>query len=451
MKILRANRSHWSVLIALAAVLAGASATAQTAGPQQGDKKAEASPLRHVNQSLPQWIRLSGEFRNRIEGRTSFGFQPGTEDGYDLTRLRLNLEILPRKWIRGFVQAQDSRAHAIEPSHVSPALKDIVDLRQAYVELGTDEKLRLRGGRQELKFGTERLIGAFDWSNTSRTFDGARFTINGKRIGVDVFALTVVNIYTNRFDKPRPGENFYGVYGSLNDVLPHATLEPYVLWKTLPHVQSETGQPGDADIVTVGLRWVGKLPSGFDYALEAARQEGHFSTDDFSAWAGYGIVGYSPPKFALKPRVSLEYDYASGDRARGDGKVETFDQLYPTNHAYYGIADQVGWPNIRDLRVGVDVKPLAKTKVAFDYHFFRLASGQDGLYNAAGALVVRPPAGGAAHLDVGREADIYLTWTPLRQVAVGGGFGHLFPGRFLKENSAGSGTSFPYAFLTYSF
>ncbi len=430
-----------------------ASAQGEMPKAQAPPEEAEVSPLQSVNQSLPDWLHFGGEFRDRFEGRTAFGFRPGADDYYDLTRLRLSLEISPRRWIHAFVQAQDSRALGISPGRVTPALKDIFDLRQAYIELGTGDETRvsLRVGRQELKFGTERLVGALDWGNTARSFDAARLTIRGKRLGVDLFGSSVVVINMDRFDKPRPGENFYGAYGSLRDILPHSVIEPYVLWKVLPHARSETGAAGDADIVTVGFRGAGRATSNLDYSLEAARQGGHISTDAVSAWAAYGILGYTLPRLALQPRLSVEYDYATGDRARGDGTVGTFDQLYPTNHSFYGIADQVGWRNIRDLRTGIDVKPHPKTKVAFDYHFFWLASGHDGLYNASGVLVVQAPATGATHLDIGREADIYLTWSPWAVVSIGTGFGHLFPGRFLRENSPGSGTSFPYAFLTYRF
>ncbi len=420
--------------------------------PSASEQKS-SSPVTPVNRLLPKWLRLGGEFRDRAEGRTAYGFRPGVDDAYDLTRARLSLEITPRDWVRGFFQVQDARVLGIDRSRVTPALKDVFDLRQGYVEFTAGEKTRLnlRIGRQELIFGTERLVGALDWGNTARSFDAARLTLSSARARVDVFASSVVNININSFDKPLPGQNLYGVYGSLKDIVPQSTLEPYVLWKTLPRARDELGASGDADIVTTGARFVGQLPRAFDYALEGARQEGHFASEEVSAWAIYGIGGLTAVRLPLKPRFSAEYDFATGDRSRTDGKISTFDQLYPTNHSYYGIADQVGWRNIKDFRSGVEVHPHAKLKITFDHHFFWLASAHDGLYNASGVLVVRPPASGALHTDVGREADIFAAWSPMREVTIGTGFGHLFPGRFLKENSPGSSTSFPYAFLTYRF
>jgi hypothetical protein len=106
---------------------------------------------------------------------------------------------------------------------------------------------------------------------------------------------------------------------------------------------------------------------------------------------------------------------------------------------------------MRGLRAGTDFSPHPKIKVNFDYSFFWLASRRDGLYNAGGALVVQAPAGGALHTDIGQEADIFVSYAPAAELSLGAGFGHLFPGRFLEENSAGSGTSFPYVFANYRF
>ena len=65
---------------------------------------------------------------DRAEGRTAYGFKPGIDDGYDLTRLRLNLEVAPKKWVRVFVQGQDARALGIDQSHLNSTLKDVFDL-----------------------------------------------------------------------------------------------------------------------------------------------------------------------------------------------------------------------------------------------------------------------------------------------------------------------------------
>ena len=110
-------------------------------------------------------------------------------------------------------------------------------------------------------------------------------------------------------------------------------------------------------------------------------------------------------------RVFGEYNYASGDETPGDGLRGTFDQLYPTAHDKYGLADQVGWKNIHHLRTGLEFRPHAKLALAGGYHSFWLASATDALYNAGGTAIARIPTG-APDRHVGQELDIQATYTP---------------------------------------
>lgn len=45
-------------------------------------------------------------------------------------------------------------------------------------------------------------------------------------------------------------------------------------------------------------------------------------------------------------RIGGEYNVASGDPDRTDGASATFDNLFHTNHGFYGQADQVSWRNM---------------------------------------------------------------------------------------------------------
>jgi hypothetical protein len=350
------------------------------------------------------------------------------------------------------LQGQDSQAGARNAKPDAPPFENTFDLRQAYVEFGNVEggKFALRGGRQELVFGEQRLVGHLNWTNTARSFDAVRASYRNNDFRVDAFAASVVNLREAEPDRRADGNNFHGVYAAFSTIVPNSAVEPYVFWRVSRGVRSEAGALGQMDFKTVGFRWAGKLPANFDYGIEIAGQTGSQSSDDIKAWAGHWVAGYTLPAARFTPRFVAEYNYASGDANPTDGKRGTFDQLYPTAHDKYGLADQVGWKNIHDIRSGVELKPSPKLSISGFYHSWWLAQTRDGLYNAAGNLVFRVPAGTAGR-HVGQEADFQAVFVLNNLVQIGGGYAHLFPGTFLKNATPGKALDSSYVMVTYLF
>lgn len=435
------------VVLVLSLALAAFSET-PAANAQPGDKLLSED----VNAELPKWLQLGGEYRARLEGFTGGGFKTNTEDAYLLSRLRLNLTIRPQSWLKFGFQGQDARVFWKNQHPAAPPSQDTFDLRQVYVEVGDVEKSKasFRGGRQELAFGDERLIGNSNWTNTARSFDALRGTLRGGRYHVDLFAARVVKQQDGEFDWSTPGNNLYGAYGGIEKLVPNGTVEPYFLWRRQSALKTEIGSVGTMNYGTVGLRWVGKLRASWDYGLEMDRQSGSLRTDTIGAWAGHWVLGKTLPTKHLHPRIALEYNYASGDANPKDGHRGTFDQLYATGHDKYGMDDQVGWKNIRNARLSLETKPAKKWTAVAKYDAWWLADPHDGLYNAASTLVVRV-ANGSAGRFVGQELDSFVAYKFSKQFQFGGGFGHIFPGTFLKHATQGQAYNFPYATTTFVF
>jgi hypothetical protein len=445
----------------LSALAAGDSAVAEPKTPANAplaparDPDAGWTPAAYLNARLPQWLRLSGEFRNREEGRTAYGFTPGDKDAYGLTRLRIGFDVLPNSWFHAFVQARDSEVIGANPKNVTSSMKDVFDLNQAYIELRNGEHawISLKTGRQELYFGDERLVARSDWSNASREFDAVRLTLGTQHIGalLDVFAASVVINYPTSFGKIQPGHNFYGVNLALTKLVPRASLEPYVYLKTVPSVTGFDKRAGDERLYTTGLRCSGIILEGFDYRARYSIQVGHYADDSIHAWAGYGVLGYTVQKTRLAPRFSIEYNYASGNKAIGGSVIGTFDQLYPTIHQWRRLTDLFGEQNIKDLKPGFDFRPTRRMRAYFVMSDLSLASRYDSVYSNTGAVLVKVPEGGARSKDIGKEGDVYGTYDVNRRLQIGAGFGHLVVGQFLKQASPGGNSSYPYAFADYYF
>jgi len=425
------------------------------ATPPRPDAEAGWTPAAYVNSWLPHWLRFSGEFRDREEGRTSYGFKPGVDDAYGLTRVRLGLDATPTSWLHAFIQARDSEVIGANPKNVTSSMKDVFDLNQAYIELRNGENgwFSLTTGRQELNFGDERLIGRSNWSNASRSFDAVRLVLRSQDYGarLDMFASSVVKNYPDSPDRVQAGRNFYGGNLSLSKVVPKATIEPYLYVKTVSSVAGLDKVKGNERLYTSGLRWAGTVPGGLDYRARYSIQTGHYADNSIHAWAGYAVFGYTIAKSRLQPRFSIEYNYASGNKAIGSPVVGTFDLLYNTTHQWNRITDLFGEENITDLKPGFDFRPLRKMRVHLFVSDLKLASRYDGLYDTTGAVLVKVPKGGALSKDIGKEGDIYATYDINRRLQFGTGFGHLYAGQFLKQNTPGASASYPYAFLDYHF
>jgi hypothetical protein len=405
-----------------------------------------ADPGNFLRERLPPWLKLSGEFRSRMEGRTGFNFEPGNDDAYTLFRVRVNVNITPVSWLEVGFQGTDSRVAGIAPVRPLGIFKNPADIRQAYVRFGnTKGPIRLTIGRQLLNYGAQRILGPLDWTNNSRNWDAIKLELGNADTKLDIFASSVVETSPlRRLDQPRRGYNIHGAYGALRKLIPFSTLEPYLLYKT----------GGGSGVTTAGLR-LASLPAksalkGWDYQVEASQQYGRFAGLAHQAWAFSGLAGKTLTPLRWSPRLSAEYSAASGDRNPGDRVHRTFDHLLGTNHLFYGLVDAVGWQNMRNVRLGLDAKPRKSLQFVADYHWLWLGSASDSLYDVAGRATVRPRAGNTAR-SIGTELDFTVNWTASSQWKIGGGVGHLFAGSFLKQNSAGSNQTFPYVFTQYSF
>jgi hypothetical protein len=455
-------RIHKSVVVCLMAVtvlgLSRAACAQQTAQQAQTPAPLQAAtpgpiPL-GVNGQLAPWLQVRGEYRTRIEGFSNGGFVDGNDDAYWLGRLRLNATVRPSKSIGFFVQTQDARAFDKTTGGLLTPVRNTFDLRQAYGEFGTTTMVR--AGRQEINLGEQRLIGGVNWLNNARTFDGGRLTIKRKGVTIDAFAVSVVTIQPDTsarsygISTSGNGNALYGTYVSLTTLVPKQTLEPFFFWRQSRGIAAELGGTATLHQATTGARMAGKFSPTVDYSGDLVIQTGSAGPDSIRAWASHSVVGKTFAGVSLKPRVFGEFNHASGDTNAKDGTRGTFDQLYPTGHDKYGLADQVGWKNINHLRAGVELKPTTKWQVSGGYHSYWLASATDALYNAGGAVVARSTAGTAGRY-VGQEVDIQTAYAYSPQLQLAGGFAHLIPGTFLKNTTQGHAYSYPFVMVTYVF
>ena len=436
----------------------------QSSNPTTPDQTADSNknqtswlfPVENVDRALPGWLRFGGEYRSRVEG--TYGIKWASKnDLYLLSRLRINATIQPTRWLSFFGEMQDARV-LLNNQNVAntPSNQDTWDIRQAYVQLGSSKEgwVDLTVGRQVLAFGDERVIGPSDYTNTARTFDAVRLNLHHAESKVSLFASSVVVQREGVIDHHFQGNNLYGVYGSLHDVIPRATLEPYVLWRVAPSnpILTASSFPGSLSQVTVGVRLAGDLPGAFDYNIEMARQTGSIGTRSIASWAGYWSLGKTFRSVATTPRLFIETNYASGTKDPNGNTWSTYDEIYPSEHDKLGFADQIGKRNIQQLRAGI-VETIGKSRkwsLKEAYMNFWLATVHDGLYTNSGTPSL-PAAPTTADRHVGQEIDLIADYKVHEGIAVGFGYARIFAGPFLKAVTPGKDYNYPFFYLTYRF
>jgi hypothetical protein len=194
---------------------------------------------------------------------------------------------------------------------------------------------------------------------------------------------------------------------------------------------------GDLDEKTAGLRWVGKLPFGFDYGIESALQRGTQANEPISAWATHLVTGFTLPNVQHLPRFFAEFNRGSGDNNPKDGVHGTFDTLYPSSHDKFGVADQFGWANIMHAREGFQYRLRPSLTFALADNSFWLANQRDGIYSGGKMIIA---SNGKEGNYIGNEPDFQARWNAASHTQVDFAVGHIFTGEFLQKT--GHGTAF---------
>src|SRR5438034_10976948 len=126
------------------------------------------------------WFTLGGQARERAEYFRQFQFgasEPKQSDAYLLSRFRLTADLHVTPYFRMFAEGKSSFALDRElQGGRTTAFVDEFDLLNGFADIvipfGEQASATLRGGRQELIFGSQRLVGPGDFTQVPRTFDG---------------------------------------------------------------------------------------------------------------------------------------------------------------------------------------------------------------------------------------------------------------------------------------
>jgi hypothetical protein len=402
------------------------------------------------------WLTIGGQVRERGEYFKHFLFgasEPKDSDGYLLSRYRLIADLHVTQYFRMFAEGRS--AFALDRDLAggrTNAYVDEFDLMNGFADVmipfGQKASVTLRGRRQELIFGSQRLVGPGDFSQVPRSFEGGTAIAQIADWTITPFWAQSVVISQYSFNKSTSDLQLFGVFGTGPlHVLP-ANLDLY--WLDADNRTANfNGTIGREHRHTLGGRAWGKIgATGLDFEAEGAAQFGTVGRGEIGAWMLTTVLGYTLPITRLSPRVYVEFDYASGD-GRPGGNVGTFNQLYPNGHSYLGYIDYIGRQNIISANGGVAVSPIQALTLSLQQYFFWRASDRDALYNKSGG-VLRPGTATTARY-VGAEMDILATYNFTRHLQGYAGYSHFFTGEFIDKTGKDKDSDFYYVAIQYTF
>ncbi len=309
----------------------------------------------------------------------------------------------------------------------------------------------VRAGRQELLYGSQRLISPLDWANTRRTFDGIKGFWHSDKIDIDAFFVRPVVINSTEYDKDNTNINFFGTWfqyrpkaGTSFDLY-YLGYENKLIQQS-PLDKGKDRPKGRQELHTFGSRLAGN-EGQFLYDAEGMIQTGTFDGKDHLAYAWTAGAGWEFKNVPWRPQVWVYNDYASGtSNAKGDSN--TFQQLFPFGHYYFGYIDLVGRQNINDVNVQLAAYPDNWITLLTQFHHFTLAQSRDFLYNASGATT-RRDATGKAGTDVGNELDFLVNFHIDQHSDFMIGYSKFFAGDFIRNTKPGVDSELFY--LMYNF
>ncbi len=179
-----------------------------------------------------QEIEVGGQIRPRFEFRDpSFsgrGFAD-EQNAFTSMRARIHVDAKLKQNVRVFAQLQDVRLWGSESGTLLDFNADNFDLHQGYIDLVSNDEVWMgRAGRQEVNLGGQRLVGAVDWAQQARSFDGVRLQGMKDGTGALLFASQLADASSANHSSDR---SLVVGYGRINHLLAGA-LGLYAIYDT---------------------------------------------------------------------------------------------------------------------------------------------------------------------------------------------------------------------------
>lgn len=352
--------------------------------PRKGLQKLKYIPIAgQVN------ISFGGEIREQLQryNNINYGDVPPnykTSNSWQLWhRLMVHANVDIGQRARVFLQLS-STYRFLNPNPLTPEIdQNELSLHQAFIDYRFNKLWMSRIGRQEMNYGSHRLITFREGPNTRLTFDAAVAKYNNGKRRIDVFAISPVISQKGVFDDQTFKDLTVGVYAS--ERLAKKISIDYYLLHFLSSRRQYNFVAGTENREIVGIRLFSNNMKT-NYEVDGTYQFGKFNQLSINA---YGISADLNHKILSKKNliIGLAGNYLTGDNNRTDGQLNTYNILY--SKPQYGLTAPIGATNMLTFNPYIKVNPTRKSNVYISTNFMWRQSNQDGTYSP-GAIEVRP-------------------------------------------------------------
>lgn len=316
--------------------------------------------LKYIRLAEDSYLSIGVTVRERLEtvNNPAFGLGPFPSDTYVLDRVWLHGDLHLNQEVRAFVMLEDVRA--LDKKVLGGADQNPLDLRLAFMEyrkrLGSG-RVKARVGRQEFAFDLQRFVSLRDGPNVRQAFDAVWLDWESEPWRLIGFVSHPVEYFRKHPFDDRSGCDFFQFHTLRVErhVLGTNELSAYYsifARKNASYLDAE----GNEHRQIYDTRFAGKADD-FDWDVEVMGQLGRVGKKKIRAWAFGSRSGYTLSSLALKPRIGVQIDAASGDRHSNDNRLGTFNPLFPNGY-YFTLAALTGYSNL------INVKPSFTFKLS---------------------------------------------------------------------------------------
>ena len=377
-------------------------------------------------------ISLGANYRFQVESfiNEEFGSHGTQDNAWLLNRLMVHTNWAIGKNLDVFMELASSTV--IGKEEIVAVDKDVLAFNQLYLKYDFLRQWQLVIGRENLSYGSGRLVDQRDVPNVRRSFDLMKLKFQNKNLEVDVFMASLVGNREGVIDNGffEFGESFYGFH--LSDYISGLiNLDLYYFFQKQDKVVYNNIS-GNERRSAVGIHHYGRIKC-WSYNNEVIYQFGHFDNSRISAQAYYLQIEYAFQTSPTHLKTGLKFEIIDGDDHPNDNKVGNFDAFYPKG-AYFGRVARFGPSNLIDIHPYVNFR-RGRFFYEFDIDFFWRESTNDGVYGPSLQL---------GYPSLNDQPYIGTQLGTFTSVEVNGHFSleletnFIFPGPFLKESGLSS-------------